>query len=979
MAEEKSKVLIELEVKAGEALTNLEKAKKRINELRDANKDLSKNYALNTKQIVANEQEIKKLQQVVLVNTKTAQAAIVEVNKETGAYRKLELQYALAAQKAKDLSVAYGVNSKQAREAQKDASKLNDKLKEVDATTGQHHRNIGNYQSALEGLGGGMGGFVSGMRGMIKAGMAFIATPIGIVIGAIGLALKGLKEWFTKTETGASTLTKTTSGLGAVLKLLSGYVTGAVQGFVNFVSGIKSFPDLLTKIGQAIQDNLIKRFNGFAIVFKGIGKLLKRDFTGGLADITDGMIQIGTGVEGATGKIKKLADETGKVADEGARIAKMERDLDKDRVKSQVTIQNLTDKMAKYEQLMTKLGKQEDLKERLKAFDLWAEADEKIDAIQFGFAERQVAINKAKFDAAKKANKDLLMTSGSEYDIWQKSIAELDALRASDEREANDRRLRRIKIINDTLTLELKAMQDTTNAAVKEQEVLLNTSNASLVAKEEALNKIKALQDKSYQDQINKLEEVGGRHLDLDAIVKETDANKAASLMASLALNDKELVMVESIVTARKAAITATTNSEKKLFEERQTRIVTELKETIAAENAKQDEINAIAIANKTLTTEQLHAIDLKKIEDDKRIAIAEAQSKLSFDKTNQEEVNKAIEVVNNQFRAKTAQSNAQFEESERVRKLNAEQQMLADKASVMVSGSIEETRLKNQILKNQMTEELSVANLTGEQKLAITEKYNKMIADNNIASFDLYSQKVMEVFSSIGKFKKAQDTAALNEIEKNTTKQTALLDERLKKGIISEEQYNKKKDALDKQAAAKKLKIQIAAAKREKNIAYMEAVVNTASAVVKALNTKPILLGIALAAAAGIAGAAQIATIKSQPLPKASRGKLLYGASHASGGIPIEAEGGEAIINKKSTSMFTPLLSAINEAGGGVRFASGGIPTDGGFASRQSMPQNQFAVDMQQAMSQVKIQVAVEDIVRGQSKYAKIQNAGRI
>lgn len=63
--------------------------------------------------------------------------------------------------------------------------------------------------------------------------------------------------------------------------------------------------------------------------------------------------------------------------------------------------------------------------------------------------------------------------------------------------------------------------------------------------------------------------------------------------------------------------------------------------------------------------------------------------------------------------------------------------------------------------------------------------------------------------------------------------------------------------------------------------------------------------------------------------------GGLFNGPSHKEGGIPVttkgsgnmfEVEGGEAIINKKSTAMFKPLLSSINELGGGVKFAKGGI-----------------------------------------------------
>lgn len=47
--------------------------------------------------------------------------------------------------------------------------------------------------------------------------------------------------------------------------------------------------------------------------------------------------------------------------------------------------------------------------------------------------------------------------------------------------------------------------------------------------------------------------------------------------------------------------------------------------------------------------------------------------------------------------------------------------------------------------------------------------------------------------------------------------------------------------------------------------------------------------------------------------------GQLLSGPSHEGGGVPIIAEGGEAVINKKGTKMFLPILSAINEATGGV------------------------------------------------------------
>ena len=61
--------------------------------------------------------------------------------------------------------------------------------------------------------------------------------------------------------------------------------------------------------------------------------------------------------------------------------------------------------------------------------------------------------------------------------------------------------------------------------------------------------------------------------------------------------------------------------------------------------------------------------------------------------------------------------------------------------------------------------------------------------------------------------------------------------------------------------------------------------------------------------------------------------GGMVNGASHKNGGEKfnvggevVELEGGEAVINKKSTEMFKPILSQLNQAGGGVSFARGGL-----------------------------------------------------
>ena len=82
------------------------------------------------------------------------------------------------------------------------------------------------------------------------------------------------------------------------------------------------------------------------------------------------------------------------------------------------------------------------------------------------------------------------------------------------------------------------------------------------------------------------------------------------------------------------------------------------------------------------------------------------------------------------------------------------------------------------------------------------------------------------------------------------------------------------------------------------------------------------------------------------------ANGGMVHGKSHANGGEKfavggrvVELEGGEAVINKRSTSMFRNQLSAMNAAGGGVKFA------DGGLMNMPSFAQSQFNATSQAGM----------------------------
>jgi len=54
--------------------------------------------------------------------------------------------------------------------------------------------------------------------------------------------------------------------------------------------------------------------------------------------------------------------------------------------------------------------------------------------------------------------------------------------------------------------------------------------------------------------------------------------------------------------------------------------------------------------------------------------------------------------------------------------------------------------------------------------------------------------------------------------------------------------------------------------------------------------------------------------------------GGMISGPLHSSGGVPIVAEGGEAVMTRGAVTMFRPLLSAMNQMGGGTSFSQGAV-----------------------------------------------------
>lgn len=148
----------------------------------------------------------------------------------------------------------------------------------------------------------------------------------------------------------------------------------------------------------------------------------------------------------------------------------------------------------------------------------------------------------------------------------------------------------------------------------------------------------------------------------------------------------------------------------------------------------------------------------------------------------------------------------------------------------------------------------------------------------------------------------------------------------------IRQKEIADKRQAIEDEYNAKANEQKRKAFNAQKVASISQIVMNTAVGVMQSFAQFGPVIGGILSGIIIAAAAVQTSLVASQSAPEFAKGGLLDGPSHSQGGIKTpfgELEGGEAVINKKSTKMFAPMLSAINEAGGGVQFASGGvIPT---------------------------------------------------
>jgi len=135
-----------------------------------------------------------------------------------------------------------------------------------------------------------------------------------------------------------------------------------------------------------------------------------------------------------------------------------------------------------------------------------------------------------------------------------------------------------------------------------------------------------------------------------------------------------------------------------------------------------------------------------------------------------------------------------------------------------------------------------------------------------------------------------------------------------------------------------------------------------------------------AVAVAAGLANIAQIVAVQPPESdlqkPSLAQGGMVIGpGTGTSDSISANLSNGESVINANSTRAFRPLLSAINQAGGGRGFANGGIASP----TRVSNDEQLLSTIANQSQTPIKTYVVAGDVSTQQSLDRQIKSRSTI
>ncbi len=294
---------------------------------------------------------------------------------------------------------------------------LKEELTGLERGTTETASGLKQFQNQLEACPGPIGQTATAIGKMTKAALAFIATPLGMVLAAIAAGLAAVTSWFHRTEEGENALANATAAFNQVLASLLDVVDKVGEWLYKAFTKPK---EALTDLVDFIEGQVVNRITSVGKAAQAVWKMLQGDIKEGAADFANAWLQGLTGIEDAGRKASAWMADTNEKIKESVELQKRrnaldvaERDLLVERSRLEARIGELRDKA--YDMNSPEAERSKALKEAIRLTDEL-------------FAKEQ-AIAREKYEIIKKQN-SLANSNKADLRAEAEALAEVNRLEA---------------------------------------------------------------------------------------------------------------------------------------------------------------------------------------------------------------------------------------------------------------------------------------------------------------------------------------------------------------------------------------------------------------------------------------------------------------------------------------------------------------------------------------------------------------------
>ena len=970
-----NEIILNIEFKNEDIFEKIAELTYKIEENKDAMKDLSKSYKAGEKTATEYEEKQKNLIRTNLENKKSIQDLTKEAQNNAKAQKQADKEKgdSLNAMRANlsSMKTTYANLSKEQRDnadvgkaLNKQMAELNQEIKTIEQSYGDHQRSVGDYEKATRTLRQELKATTNEMQMMIMRG-------------------ENDSEMYKELQKKAADLTTQQKDLNMSIKNMSGHtgafdglsqaVNSSMQSFMLFQQAISLVGEENEKLASALKKAQIAT-SALSAVTQIYKSVLKESSMLTLArtvlDKAGAAAQFLLG-----GAVTKTS-----IAFKGLRAALIATGIGA----LIVLIGTLIANMDKLVGLFSKSAKAQ--KEAEKAADAYGEAQRKVSEVVKKINNEEKNSITEKNNALREQTLQMQQNGKTEQQIAQSRLATEFEIRKTQRAAALER--------HNEMESERIALRD----AIKAQEAaVIATKEGTKKRKEQIdkLNELKAAQVEllqKMQDERNILKDIDitnkeVRQKQIEDAKKLTEEQNKAAIEAAQKSKEEAVKFAKSQLDAQRDAVRQSEDIQLQLvkdYAEQQRKAVNyNYDRQIEDLKRKLKEDENLNEASRAAINESIINLDKIRIQELDKLTADEIQSR----------IDKETKIIDLHLQ-------------------------------YIKKGTDEEYRLRTESLINQEQAELKQAGDSEEMKLAIKRKYDNLHTELEYEKIRTNAAKVKEEMDLEWQIRldavlqgsieeseirleqtrleheqliamDAETKAAL--FESDTAYQNAVLNGRSKVQAAEVALHNTVKQSVTSQIEAARAisgaytelissfaEDSEAFAAFSKAMALFQIGLDTAQAIMGATKmstegdpyTYALRLAIAIGAVmSAVAKTKQIISQQEQQkAPRFAKGGLVSGeGSGTSDNIPAMLSNGESVMNANTTGMFAPLLSQLNQIGGGV-------PIVAQEASSAAIGEQTMEAIFSRALQNMPQQVvSVVDINAGQQRVNVIENIGNL